>query len=156
MEPPNKGLQFLTANDWALIRDKAQERQFKKDQRLIHEGLAGNTLFVIKSGTARVERRNGTQTIRIATLGAGDICGEMTFIEKSSASASVIADNELAAEALDAATLQTLFESFPHVGARFFRSVALTLSKRLRATSAELAKVKGATGEPAGHKPPDK
>lgn len=144
MEPPNKGLQFLTANDWALLRDKARELQFKKDQRLIHEGLAGNTLYVIKSGTARVERRNGPANIRIAILGAGDICGEMSFMEKSAASASVIADEDLTADALDAATLQSLFESFPHVGARFFRSVALTLSRRLRATSAELAKSKTA------------
>ncbi len=152
METPNKGLQFLTANDWALISDKAQERQFQKDQRLIHEGLAGNTLFIIKDGTARVERRNGMQAIRIATLGAGDICGEMTFIEKSSASASVIADDALTADALDSATLQALFESFPHVGARFYRSVALTLSRRLRATSAELTKSKaGPAGLPAGN-----
>ncbi len=146
MEPPNKGLPFLTANDWALLRDKARERQFKRDQRLIHEGLAGNTLYIIRSGTARVERRNGAQTIRIATLGVGDICGEMSFIEKSSASASVIADEELTADALDANTLQGVFESFPHIGARFFRSVALILSRRVRATSAELAKARCAPG----------
>lgn len=147
MEPPNKGLPFLTANDWALLRDKARERQFKKDQRLIHEGLAGNTFYIIKSGTARVERRSGAQAIRIATLGPGDICGEMSFIEKTSASASVIADEELIADALDANTLQTIFESFPHAGARFFRSVALILSRRLRATSAELAKSRAATAK---------
>ncbi len=145
MEPPNKGLPFLTATDWALLRDKARERQFKKDERLIHEGLAGNTLYIIKSGTARVERRDGAQGIRIATLGAGDICGEMAFIEKASASASVIADEALAADALDAVTLQSVFESFPHVGSRFFRSVALILSQRLRATSAELVKAKHAS-----------
>ncbi len=148
MEPPNKGLQFLTANDWALIRDKARELHFQKDQRLIHEGLAGNTLYVITSGTARVERRNGLQPIRIATLGVGDICGEMSFIEKASASASVVADEELTADGLDATTLHALFESFPHVGARFFRSVALTLSKRLRATSGELTKAKGQLSTP--------
>ncbi len=142
MELPNKGLPFLTVNDWALLRDKARERQFKKDQRLIHEGLAGNTLYIIKSGTARVERRNAAEAIRIATLGADDICGEMAFIEKSAASASVVADEELVADALDAATLQAIFESFPHVGTRFFRSVALILSRRLRATSAELARSK--------------
>ena len=145
----NKGLQFLTANDWALIRDKAREVHFKKDQRLIHEGLAGNTLYVIKSGTARVERRNGTQIIHIASLSAGDICGEMSFIEKASSSASVIADDELTADGLELATLQTLFEAFPHVGARFFRSVALTLSRRLRATSAALAKAKAGESNPA-------
>ncbi|HVP43975.1 MAG TPA: cyclic nucleotide-binding domain-containing protein [Terriglobales bacterium] len=152
MEPPNKGLPFLTANDWALLRDKAHERQFNKDQRLIHEGLAGNTLFLIESGKARVERRNGAQTIRIATLGAGDICGEMSFIEKGSASASVVADEELRALALDSTTLQAVFESFPHVGSRFFRSVALVLSRRLRATSAELAKSRAGGQSPTSAK----
>jgi len=149
MEPPNQGLQYLSANDWALLRDKARELTFQKDQRLIHEGLAGNTLYLIKSGAARVERRNGGTSVRIATLGAGDICGEMSFLEKISASASVIADNELIADALDASTLQSIFESFPHVGARFFRSVALTLSRRLRATSMELAKSKAAASPAA-------
>ena len=149
MEPAKSGLQFLTPNDWALIRDKAREIRFAKDQRLIHEGLVGNTLYLLKTGSARVERRNGGQVIRIATLGPGDICGEMSFIEKTSASASVVADVELTTDALDAAVLISLFESFPHVGSRFFRSVALTLSRRLRATSAELAKARSILGSKA-------
>lgn len=149
MEPAKSGLQFLTPNDWALLRDKAREVRFAKDQRLIHEGLVGNTLYLLKTGTARVERRSGSQVIRIATLGPGDICGEMSFIEKTSASASVVADEELTADALDAAVLNSLFESFPHVGSRFFRSVALTLSRRLRATSAELAKARSISASKA-------
>ena len=144
MDPPKNGLQFLTPNDWALLRDKAREVQFAKDQRLIHEGLVGNTLYILKSGTARVERKNAGHTIRIATLSAGDICGEMSFIEKTSASASVVADEQLTADALDATVLAQIFESFPHVASRFFRSIALTLSRRLRATSADLAKAAGA------------
>lgn len=148
MDPPKNGLQFLTPNDWALLRDKAREVQFTKDQRLIHEGLVGNTLYILKAGTARVERKNAGRPIRIATLGAGDICGEMSFIEKTSASASVVADETLTADALDAAVLAQMFESFPHLGSRFFRSVALTLSRRLRATSADLTKAKSIAPSP--------
>lgn len=148
MDPSKNGLQFLTPNDWALLRDKAREIQFAKDQRLIHEGLVGNTLYILKTGTARVERKNAGHAIRIATLKAGDICGEMSFIEKTSASASVVADEPLTADALDAAVLAQIFESFPHVGSRFFRSVALMLSRRLRATSAELTKAKSSAPPP--------
>ncbi len=144
MDPAKNGLPFLTPNDWALLRDKAREIQFAKDQRLIHEGLAGNTLYILKTGTARVERKNSGHAIRIATLGPGDICGEMAFVEKTSASASVVADEQLTADALDAAVLAEMFESFPHVGSRFFRSISLTLSRRLRSTSAELTKAKAA------------
>ena len=33
---------------------------------------------------------------------------------------------------LDRATLQSLFELFPHLGSRFYRSLASSLSRRLR------------------------
>jgi hypothetical protein len=38
-----------------------------------------------------------------------------------------------------------MFESFPHFAARFYRSVAVTLSQRLRETSGLLAKAKGSS-----------
>jgi len=133
-------LQFLTANDWALIRDKTKERTFHKDQLLIQEGLIGNNLYVLRTGTARVERKTENGPVRIATLHPGDICGEMAFVEKGRSSASVIADEDLVADVLESGTLSSLFESFPHVASRFFRSICLVLSQRLRNTSAELAK----------------
>lgn len=142
MEAKSNSLHFLTSNDWALIRDKSRELKFHKDQWIIQEGLIGSTLYVLKSGRARVERVSASKSVRIATLEPGDVCGEMAFIEKGKASASVVADEDVTAEALDTATLSTLFESFPHVGARFFRSLALILSQRLRTTSAELAKAR--------------
>ena len=138
-----KSLQFLTDNDWALIRDKAKSVTMQKDQALIIEGTYGKSLFILQKGTARVERKTVNGGIaKLAILGPGDLCGEMAFIEKSRASASVIADDEVTADVLDAATLAALFESFPHLGARFFRSICLVLSQRLRNTSAALAGVR--------------
>ncbi len=138
-------LQFLTDNDWALLRDKAKPVTLHKDQPLIVEGTIGKSLFIITSGSARVERKTmaGT-TARLAVLGAGDLCGEMAFIEKTRASASVVADGELTADVYDAAVLAGVFESFPHLGSRFFRSICHVLSQRLRNTSAALAAARSA------------
>jgi CRP-like cAMP-binding protein len=56
----------------------------------------------------------------------------MSFLEDAPASASVTADGEIEAYRLDQLSLQSLFELFPHLASRFYRSLATNLSRRLR------------------------
>ena len=56
----------------------------------------------------------------------------MSFLEDAPASASVVADAEVEAYRLDRSALESLFELFPHLASRFYRSVATNLSRRLR------------------------
>jgi CRP-like cAMP-binding protein len=122
-------LEYLTANDWALISDKSQRVSFSKDEILINAGRVPRRIFLILSGTARIESSAGK---RIAQIGRGDICGEMSFLEGTVASASVVADAPLDALVIDQGTLLQLFELYPHLGSRFYHSLALKLSRRLR------------------------
>ena len=121
-------LQYLTHNDWALIFDRSSPRSFKKNDNLIQKGKPTEVLYVIVSGTVKVSV-SGAQ---VAQLGPGDICGEMAFLEHSSPSATAVAAEEVEAYALSWSTLIDLFELFPHLASRFYRSVALNLSRRLR------------------------
>jgi len=122
------GLIYLTANDWALVADKANRVQLKEGTILIQKGKRTNGVFLLLKGSARVVIP--AQASRM--LGPGEICGEMSFLEDSAASASVIAEKDIEAYHLDRATLQSLFELFPHLGSRFYRSLATNLSHRLR------------------------
>ena len=122
------GLIYLTANDWALIIDKASRVQFKEGATLIQKGKRANGVYLILKGSARVV----IPSLPSKTLGPGEICGEMSFLEDSAASASVIADGDVEVYHLDRATLQSLFELFPHLGSRFYRSLATNLSHRIR------------------------
>jgi CRP-like cAMP-binding protein len=56
----------------------------------------------------------------------------MAFLEDSVASATATAEEEVEAYALEWTILQDLFELFPHLASRFYRSVAVNLSRRLR------------------------
>jgi CRP-like cAMP-binding protein len=56
----------------------------------------------------------------------------MAFLESSFASATVIADDEVETYAVAWATLADLFQLFPHLASRFYRSLAVNLSRRLR------------------------
>jgi extracellular factor (EF) 3-hydroxypalmitic acid methyl ester biosynthesis protein len=138
-------LEYLSASDWNLVASKSKKLAFDKEQILIREGSAAKTVFLIRSGKVRVERNNGGGRAVLVTLGPGAIFGEMAFIEDALTSASVIADGKVEVDAIEVADLKEMFEAFPHFGARFYRSVAVTLSQRLRETSGLLAKAKNAS-----------
>jgi CRP/FNR family cyclic AMP-dependent transcriptional regulator len=123
------GLVYLTANDWALIADKASRVQFKKGDVLVQRGKRANGVYLLLKGTARVQIPSQASG---PTIGPGEICGEMSFLEDAAASANVVAEGVVEAYHLDHPTLQSLFELFPHLASRFYRSLATNLSRRLR------------------------
>jgi extracellular factor (EF) 3-hydroxypalmitic acid methyl ester biosynthesis protein len=122
-------LEYVTQNDWTLIVDKAKRTTFKKDDVLIHAGKQHKTVYVVVKGAARVETASKAF---IARLEPGEIFGEMAFLENSVASANVSASGDLEVCAIEWSALWDLFELYPHMGSRFYRSLAVNLSRRLR------------------------
>jgi len=122
-------LLYVNRNDWVLILDKAKYLNFKKDETLIQLGKQPTTVFVIMNGRAQV--RNGLG-VTIARISPGEICGEMAFLENTHASATVVAEEPMVVYGIDWPILQDLFELYPHLASRFYRSLAVGLSRRLR------------------------
>jgi len=122
-------LEYLTPNDWALLADKAKLVSFAEDESLLQAGKQNRTVYVILKGSVRVE---SSTRAPIALLGPGEVCGEMAFLENGVAAASVIAAEAVEACAIEWSGLNDLFELFPHLGSRFYRSLAVNLSRRLR------------------------
>lgn len=123
------GLVYLTANDWALLTDKALRRQFKAGEIIVQRDRRTHGIFVLLKGTASVQIAS-QPTAR--EIGPGEICGEISFLDELPATADVISKEAVEAYYLDRATLHSLFELFPHLGSRFYHSLAVILSRRLR------------------------
>jgi len=123
------GLVHLTANDWALITDKATHQQMKAGDPVVRLGYRTHGMYVLLKGTAEV-RIPGQASPR--DIGPGEVCGEISFIDELPATADIVAKGPLEVLYLDRPTLQSLFELFPHLGSRFYRSLASILSRRLR------------------------
>jgi Cyclic nucleotide-binding domain len=121
-------LEYLTLNDWTLIIDRAEKLTFKKHQVLIEQGKQLDVVYIIASGRVSVSASGGL----LAQLSPGQICGEMAFLESGLASARATAEENVEAYALRRKQLMDLFELFPHLASRFYRSVAVNLSRRLR------------------------
>ena len=131
-------MDYLTENDKALLASKGKRIAFSKNETIISEASSDNGIFIIRSGHARVQRLQSD--VRLATLVPGDVCGEMGFLEGTQASAAVIADEPVIAHSISSTELQDIFNSFPHLAARFYRSTAVILSRRLRDTSRQASR----------------
>jgi CRP-like cAMP-binding protein len=134
------GLVYLTGNDWALIADKAVRQEYKAGAQILHTGRPTTGLYLILKGTV---------SAKIPPQGPGEVCGEISFLDDLPATANVVAKTDVEAYFLDRPTLQSLFELFPHLGSRFYRSLATILSRRLREVIGAAGPVKKDLGMPA-------
>jgi CRP-like cAMP-binding protein len=138
---PGTRLQHLSSNDWTLIKAKSVSRTFALGEEIIKQGAASESIFIIRRGEASVELAGTSSRAILATLGPGDICGDIAFLEKGRATAAVVAkDEKVEVDVIDAQQLRDLFESFPRLASRFYLSLALILAQRLKDTSRELAR----------------
>lgn len=137
LETPStaSSLDFVTANDWVLIKAGTRQMKFAAGEALIVQDSPGGMMFLLRSGCARIVAND----INVARIGPGQICGEVAFLDSRLSSASVIAEEPLEVDAIEWAELHRIFRMFPHVGSRFYQSLAVMLSRRLRDTSAKLS-----------------
>jgi len=129
LQTANNRLEHLTRNDWVLIIDRAKQLIFKKGETLIWQGKQTKMVYLLVKGRAKVKADFET---RMAEIGPGEICGEMSFLDHGHASASVIAEEDVEVHAVEWSTLEDLFEMFPHLASRFYQSLAVNLSRRVR------------------------
>ncbi len=88
---------------------------YKKDDLIIKQGDYGMSIYTVISGKVGIFIETEDRDIRLATLGPGEIFGEMIFLDKSttprSASARAMADSEL--EAWHPARLNEEYSKMP-------------------------------------------
>ena len=83
-------LRILSSRDWELLRDNLQVKAFAKGAVVISEGRHVRALYFLRRGAARVEQSQNGRGIALALLGPGEMFGEMSFVEGSPASASML------------------------------------------------------------------
>jgi extracellular factor (EF) 3-hydroxypalmitic acid methyl ester biosynthesis protein len=134
-----KFLDRLTSEDRRLLGESGRVSTLHKDAMILEEGSARQSLFIVLSGRVRVVRTHLGTSVTIATLDVGQIFGEMAYLEGIGSSASVFADLDgTKVLCLEASQVHTLLTSVPGLAVRFYESLALILSKRLRTTTAHI------------------
>ena len=112
---------------------------YKKGDLIIKQGDYGISIYKIIKGKVRIIRESGGKEVPLATLGPGEVIGEMSFFNKSSetrsASARALTDVEI--EAWHPARLTKEYEQMPPL----VKLIADKMLSRLLKTNALIGKL---------------
>lgn len=90
---------------------KAVLRAYRDGESVVEEGDAGDSMFVIKSGKARVVSHIMGKPYELATLSEGDLFGEVAFLTGRPRTASVFSVTELKVYDLSRMALQEIIDT---------------------------------------------
>lgn len=110
-------------------------RTYKPGTMIIEEGTHGTSAFIILSGTVEVFKKTGNKDVVLASMGPGQVFGEMGLIEDRPRSASIRALTELKARVIDREQFNKLLSTKPAV----LIPIMKNLFERLRQVSNLLA-----------------
>jgi CRP/FNR family transcriptional regulator len=115
----------------------AVPRSFPAGARVFHEGDNSDACYIVREGTFRVTREHSDgRAITLATLGPGEIFGELAMLDgdKRSASAEALSDGELLA--LPAGDVRSLLARHPEIALKLVAG----LVRRLRAANVRISR----------------
>ena len=96
------------------------EIDFPAGHYIVEQGLVGNGLFILLSGTARVVRGDDV----LAHLGPGDSFGELSVIDQQPRAASVIANEPCTCLALASWDLLAVLDADPRLAINLLSALA--------------------------------
>jgi CRP/FNR family transcriptional regulator, cyclic AMP receptor protein len=127
----------LSRDELERIAAVAVPRSFPKGVRVFHEGDHSDACYVVRVGDLRVTREHSDgRAIALATLGPGDIFGELAMLDGGTRSASVETLSDCELLGLPATDVRRVIADHGDIAAKLI--VAIT--RRLRETNERVAR----------------
>jgi SulP family sulfate permease len=115
------------------------ELTVSKGEKVFSQGDQGDEIFLVRKGSVRILLPLiGNKRHHLATIGRGDFFGELSFLDRSARSADVEAKVPTDLYVFSRSRFNECSHSDPVVGVQVFARLALSISRRLRHTDAEL------------------
>ncbi|HEV7126595.1 MAG TPA: cyclic nucleotide-binding domain-containing protein [Ktedonobacterales bacterium] len=119
----------LSKRDLQVLASSCRERDYPAGAPLLRQGDTGVGLFVIVSGRVRVtQHQHGGDEQELATLGSGEVLGEMSLLDDLPRSASAMALEPTQALVLPVWDFRAILRDNPDIGI----GLLSVLSRRLR------------------------
>jgi CRP/FNR family transcriptional regulator, cyclic AMP receptor protein len=106
----------------------AAAKKLGANELLFREGDASDAMYVVKTGQLKIFKVKGTGEIELATIGPGQMLGEMAFFDGRPRSASAKAVKDAEVIALPFASLSAQFKTFPE----WLKAMVKTVNEHLR------------------------
>ena len=103
----------LPRQEFARVAERLKRRTAPSGDVIVRQGAKGSSLFLIARGVVRVSRREGGETLDLATLMAGDFFGEMALLHGGSRTATCRAVTPCSLWELERSDLEAVLDSCP-------------------------------------------
>jgi len=127
----------LYENEHEWLLSIADTNSYKSGDVVIEEGEVVGSLLIIKSGNLRVTRQYLDEICAefAGPLGPGEIIGELSLMDGHGASATLVADGPCEILSIPRSILFERLEHNIYFTARFYESLFLDITKKLRSTN---------------------
>jgi small-conductance mechanosensitive channel/CRP-like cAMP-binding protein len=105
----------LSDTELRTVASRLRPLHYAAGEKIIEEGAAGDSLFLVDRGEVRVLRRLGGTPREIARLGAGECFGEMAMLTGQQRTATVVAVTDVDVFMIDKAGFQDILAGNPDV-----------------------------------------
>ena len=118
--------QPLSDAELRTVASRLRPLHYAAGEKIIEEGAAGDSLFLVDRGEVRVLRRLGGAPREIARLGEGECFGEMAMLTGQQRTATVVASTDVDVFMIDKAGFQDILAANPDVAV----DISALLAKR--------------------------
>jgi CRP-like cAMP-binding protein len=109
----------FSKRDLDRLAAETDELVFSPGEKVVEEGMLGETLFVVLSGEGKVVRRRRT----VGRVRPGDFFGELSALDGGARTASVIAETPLVVLRLFRRTLHSMIERQPQLALKLMGGI---------------------------------
>lgn len=125
----------FTDSELEEFLDLADPTIYNPGELIVRQGEEGRSMFYVVEGKLWVVQRKNGDFIELATLGPGEIFGELSLWDHMPRSADVQALSECTLLKVSDATLNALAGVFPRAAFKFLQGIVRVIGERLRKTS---------------------
>lgn len=119
--------------DLEQLATMVRGRKVEAGETLFRQGAPGDSMALVVDGSLAVTTEGGAT---VATLGPGEVVGEMSCVDPAPRSASVRATRDSVVVEVDRGTLLALQRALPAVALCMTREIIHTVTRRIRDTNA--------------------
>ena len=113
----------LTEEQCAVLSALVEVSDYVDGEVLVEEGATDDKLRVVLAGALAVAKRNDDDWVRLNVLTAGDLAGELAFLDSRPRYAALVALGPTKVFSLQRARLESLLDSHPLVVYRVMRGI---------------------------------
>jgi CRP-like cAMP-binding protein len=131
----------LTEEQCGILSDLIEVREHADGEIVVNEGEVDDNLRVILSGALAVAKSAGGDWVRLNVLTAGDLAGELAFLDSRPRYAALVALGPTRVFAMQRAKLESLLDKHPLIVYRVMRGIARFAHEVLHRTGAQTAEL---------------